>query len=178
MLFRMYITQTDADYLNLNFFHAFESNQAKKGIRKFRIRFTCFMLLLMGVAYWLLEWTIFNVLILALYTILALFLLKPIQKGLFKVQMKQFKKNAKLPFEPVSAFEFYENTFVEIAPTNKNEYDYKAIERVCIVKDRYILLYTNSLNAYQLPISQIKEQVDYDAFIHFLGQKFSTVEYY
>ena len=95
-----------------------------------------------------------------------------------KVQIKRLKKIGKLPFDPESTLEFHEDKMVEITALQRTEQSYSIFERICVVKNRYILLYISSVSAYILPILQIKEQLNQDDFIEFLSRKCTNVEYY
>lgn len=56
--------------------------------------------------------------------------------------------------------------------------NYSILERICVVKDRYILLYKSSVSAYILPVLQTKEQLDQEDFMEFLSKKCTNIEYY
>ena len=84
----------------------------------------------------------------------------------------------KLPFDPVSTLEFYEDKMVEITALQRTEQSYSIFERICVVKDRYIFLYKSSVSAYILPVLQIKEQLNQEDFIEFLSKKCTNIEYY
>ena len=84
----------------------------------------------------------------------------------------------KLPFDPVSTLEFYEDKMVEITASSRTEQGYAIFERVCIVKERYIFLYKSSISAYILPMEQVKEQLNQEDLMAFLSKKCTNVEYY
>ena len=67
---------------------------------------------------------------------------------------------------------------VEITASSRTEQGYAIFERVCIVKERYILLYKSSVSAYILPMAQVKIQLNYEDFVEFLSQKCANIEYY
>jgi len=67
---------------------------------------------------------------------------------------------------------------VEITALQRTEQSYSILERICVVKNRYILLYKSSVSAYILPVLQTKEQLDQEDFIEFLSKKCTNVEYY
>lgn len=95
-----------------------------------------------------------------------------------KKQINQLEKMGKLPFSPVATIEFFEDKLVEKTPSTSIEQTYNAIERVCVLKDSYIFIYKDTITAYLLPIPQLKAQADLEAFMHFLTEKCTTVEYY
>ena len=90
----------------------------------------------------------------------------------------ELKKIGKSSFTPTSTLEFYEDYFVEISPSVRSEQKYAAIERIYVVKDRYIFMYFSSTGAYVLPIAQIKEQINQEEFMLFLSRKCSDIAYY
>ena len=95
-----------------------------------------------------------------------------------KTQIKRLKKVGKLPFDPVSTLEFHEDKMVEVTALQRTEQSYSIFERICVVKDRYVLLYKSSVSAYILPVLQIKEQLNQEDFIEFLSKKCTNIEYY
>lgn len=181
MHYQLKINLTDEDYLAFNVFHNLESKNGKKMVRKGRMIFSG-MIILLSAAYVLLKgWGIDSMLYLALVTPITVIYLACHKKLLIrsmKKHIQQLKKNGKLPFDPESTLEFYEDRFAEITPTCRSERDYTIFERICVLKDRYLLLYNSSIGAYILPIPQIKEQVDLQEFLDFIMSKCSTVEYY
>ena len=181
MLFKLNLNLTEDDYLNFNTFHTFESAYGKKTVIKTRIMFILIMALLevyiifafgptpLGIGY--------AALLLAFVVLYMVFFKKIVTRNI-NAQIKRLKKIGKLPFDPVSTLEFYEDKLVEVTPSSRTEQGYGVLERICVVKDRYILLYKSSVNAYKLPVAQIKEQLDQESFIAFLSGKCANVEYY
>ena len=181
MLFNLNINLCEDDYLSFNNFNSFESAHGKKLVKKTRIRFILAMVFLAALVVFILGWTTFSVTyatLLLLFTVLYTLFFKKILTRNTKAQIKQLKKIGKLPFDPVSTLEFYEDKMVEITASSRTEQGYAIFERVCIVKDRYILLYKSSIGAYILPMAQVKEQLNQEDFIAFLAKKCTNVEYY
>ena len=181
MLFQVTINLNEEDYLSFNNFHSFESVYGKKMIRKHRFFFTLIMVILAALCILVRGLTIFSVIYsvdLMLITLLYMLFLKKVLSWITKAQIKQFKKTGKLPYDPVSTFEFYEDKMVEITPSNRTEQGYNIFERVCVVKDRYIILYKNIAVACILPVAQIKAQLNQEDLIDFLSKKCTNVEYY
>lgn len=181
MLFRLNINQTEEDYFNFNRFHATETPQGKKSIKKAHIIFVLGIAMLMAIIVLLEGWTTFTMICAVILGLHCVFYFvtykKTVVKNLRK-QIKRLKETGKLPFDPVSTFEFHEDKLVEITEDTHTERKYASIERVCVFKDSYIFLYNSSVTAYVLPISQIRAQVNQEDFIRFLSQKCNTVEYY
>ena len=74
--------------------------------------------------------------------------------------------------------EFYEDKMAEATNTSRMELSDCALERICIVKDRYVYLYNSSVSGYILPIPQIRQQVNEEEFLQFLTEKCPNVEHY
>ena len=181
MLFNLNINLSEDDYLSFNNFHSFESMHGKKLINKTRIFFVLAMMILAALFLLVMGLTTFSItyaVLLLLFTLLYMVFFKKILTRNVKTQIKRLKKVGKLPFDPVSTLEFYEDRMVEITALQRTEQSYNIFERVCVVKDRYILLYKSSVSAYILPVLQIKEQLNQEDFIGFLSQKCTNVEYY
>lgn len=181
MHFQLNITLTEEDYLAFNIFHSFESANGKKLIQKSRIFFIGFMALLMVIVLFTFESTTFSIIyatVLGSFTALYMLAFRKILERNMKVQIKRLKKTGKLPFEPVSTLEFYEDTLVEITASKRTEQNYHALERMCVVADRFILLYHSSVAAYILPMPQVKAQTNQDDLLSFLSGKCNTMERY
>ena len=182
MLFQLNINLNEDDYFNFNNFHSFESTHGKKLIRKTRIIFILEMVSPVALVVLIRGWTTFSVIfatLILLFTLLYMVVFfKKVLTHNIKVQIKRLKKIGKLPFDPESTLEFHEDKMVEITALQRTEQSYSIFERICVVKNRYILLYKSSVSAYILPILQIKEQLNQDDFIEFLSRKCTNVEYY
>ena len=181
MLYQLNITLSEDDYLDFNTFHSFESTHGKKLIRKTRIFFILAMVFLAALVVLMLGWTTFSIIYAALLLLFALLYMVFFKKVLtrnVKKQIKHLKKVGKLPFEPVSTLEFYEDKMVEITALQRAEQSYSIFERICVVKGRYILLYKSSVSAYILPVLQINEHLNQKDFIEFLSKKCTNVEFY
>ena len=181
MLFQLNINLSEDDYLDFNKFHSFESMHGKKLINKTRIFFVLAMIILAALFILVKGLTIFTItyaVLLLLFTLLYMVFFKKILTRNVKTQIKRLKKVGTLPFDPVSTLEFHEDKMVEITALQRTEQSYSIFERICVVKDRYVLLYKSSVGAYILPVSQIKEQLNQEDFIAFLAKKCTNVEYY
>ena len=181
LCFRFLINLSEEDYIAFNSFHAFCSPLGKKNLRKMRIT-----IILLGIflSVALLTWqgltlpTACGILAAGLYTLFYLLFYKKIILRNLKKSIENMKKTGKLPYDPVATLELYEDKLVEITPTSRTEYRYEAFERICVVSEKFILLYRSSANAYIFPIDQIRAQANQDVFLGFLYQKCPTIEYY
>lgn len=181
MLFQLNINLSEEDYLSFNNFHSFESVNGKKAIRKNRLFFTLSIIFLAVLLVLVMGLTTFSVIytaLLLLFTLLYMVFFKKILTHNMKAQIKRLKKTGKLPYDPVSTLEFYEDKIVEITESSRTEQSYNIFERICVVKNRYILLYKTSVTAYILPVAQINTQLNQQDFVAFLSTKCTNVEYY
>ena len=181
MLFQLNIYLSEEDYLDFNKFHSFESMHGKKLINKTRIIFVLAMIILAALFLLVMGLTTFFItyaVLLLLFTLLYMVFFKKILTRNIQTQIKRLKKIGKLPFDPISTLEFYEDKMVEITASSRTEQSYTIFERVCVVKDRYILLYKSSVTAYILPVAQIKAQLNQENLVDFLSKKCTNVEYY
>ncbi|MBR5529638.1 MAG: hypothetical protein IKU57_04095 [Oscillospiraceae bacterium] len=181
MLFNLNINLSENDYLSFNNFHSFESTHGKKLIIKTRIFFVLAMIILAALFLLVMGLTTFSItyaVLLLLFTLLYMVFFKKILTRNVKTQIKRLKKVGKLPFDPVSTLEFHEDKMVEITALQRTEQSYSIFERICVVKNRYVLLYKSSVSAYILPVTQIEAQLNQEDFIDFLSQKCTNVEYY
>lgn len=181
MRFELNITLTEADYIAFNRFHSFESPQGKQMIRNTLIFIISFAAVSSLIIVLLRGWTMFSTVYVTLMTLFTtvycLFFKKIVTRNL-EAQIKKMKKTGKLPFDPVSKAEFYEDKFADISPSKRMELGYEALEKICVVAEQYIFLYQSSVTAHILPIPQIKAQLPYEDFLSFISQKCNKVEYY
>lgn len=179
MHYQLKLSLTEEDYLAFNQYHSLQSPFGKKMVRKSQIFFVCAMIVLAALIFLVFGRTTFAMAYagaLGLFTIVYLLLFKKIIKRTIKAQIKQIKSASKLPYDPESTLEFYEDTLVELAAGKRLEQSYGVLERICIWGEDYIFLYSSSVNAYILPMAQVKAQVDVAAFMDFLSQKCGAIE--
>lgn len=180
MHFGFVIRITEQDYLDFNYFHALESKQGKKQLMKSRLAMLALYALLMSMAILLTGWkdyTAWYILTILVCALIHTLLLKHSMKRNIRKGIKNMKKTGRLPYDEESKLEFFDNVLVETGPTNRTEYKYQAVERVCVVKDQFVLIYTNSAQANVIPIWQLRQQVDMEAFLAFLTVKCGMIEY-
>lgn len=181
MLFQLNINLSEEDYLAFNIFHSFESMHGKKAIRKSRLFFALAMIILAVLVMLVTGVTTFSVIyaaMLLLFTSLYMVFFKKIFTRNINAQIKRLKKIGKLPYDPISTLEFHEDKMAEISASKRTEHGYNIFERICIVKDRYIFMYHNSVGAYILPVEQLNTQLNQKDFVDFLSAKCTNFEYY
>lgn len=181
MLYQFNIHLTEDDYVAFNQFHSFETPQGKQLIRNSRMILTLVMAVLAALFLIVDGFTSFSVtyaVVLGLFTVFYLTMFKKIMNRNIQKQIQKLKKTGKLPFDPVSTIEFHEDRMVEITASRHTEQRYDAMERICVVGERYLFLYYSSVGAYILPIPQIRAQAAPEELLGFLMQKCGKVEYY
>lgn len=181
MLYKLNLTLTDADYVNFNFFQTFETPLGRKNILKCRILLAVGMALVAAIAVFARGWSQTSAIYVAICALLAavfMVFLKRIMKTSLKKQLSQLRKSGKFHYTPQSEIEFYDDKFVEISENQPIEKSYDAIERVCVAGNRYIYMFTSSVGAYILPLSQVEKQLDKEEFLNFIRKKCPKVELY
>ena len=181
MQFQLNISLTEDDYLSFNYFQSLESQQAQKTVKKSRSIFIIAVMALMVLFVVVNGWDSFTatyIVLLSICTIVYSFFFKKLVRRNIKMQVKHLKKTGKLPFDPVSTLEFYEDKVVEITPAKRIEQSYDVLEKICLLPGRYIFLYTSSVGAYILPVYQVNAQLCKDEFWNFISKKCKTIEKY
>ena len=181
MQYQINVTLTEDDYIAFNHFHALESVPGKKQVQKSRVFLAVFFAALAAIIILILGWTTFSITYITLLGIFGfvyiLFFKKIVRRNITK-QVQRLKKQGKLPFDAYTTMEFYDDKLVEITEKARTERSYDTLERICVVKDQYIFLYTSSIGAHLLPIGQLNAQTDLNEFLNFICQKCSIVEYF
>lgn len=181
MQYQFNINLTENDYIAFNHFHALDSLPGKKQVQKSRIFMAVFFAALAAIIILILGWTTFSITYITLLGIFGfvyiLFFKKIVRRNITK-QVQRLKKQGKLPFDAYTTMEFYDDKLVEITEKARTERSYNTLERICVVKDQYIFLYTSSVGAHLLPIGQLIAQTNLNDFLNFICQKCRTVEYY
>lgn len=181
MNFRFDITLTEEAYLDFNKFHATESATGKKTVRRGKLTILAvilaFTLLELVVTGWNEEFFGFLA-IMVLMGVSSFCFFNKLALLMVKLQIKQLKKTGKLPFDTQTTYEFYEDKLALTVSDGRMEQSYDGLERVCVVPERFLLIYRNTSQAFVLPIPQIRQQGDLDALVQFLAQKCGAVERY
>ena len=176
MKYQFQISLTEDDYLQFNKFHLFRSPY---GRRKFYRGATVAGVIFLVIAFLpaLVKGFTMRTVAEAIPVLLfALLLLcyKPYLMLFLKAHIKRQKKNGKVSFSPKATMEFYEDHLVETTEENRTEQKYIAVERISVVENRYIYLYTNSIMAYILPFACFESKEQYQEFLEFLKTNVSS----
>ena len=86
------------------------------------------------------------------------------------------KGKAKKPYTPDSVLEFYDGFFKEIAPDNKSEINYTALDKITVIKNRYVFLFLDGVRGYVVPFSCFESEAQEKKFIDFLSTVCSKTE--
>ena len=179
MRFLLQITFTEEDYISAQLFDQRETRSAKKKIMKSRMLFLVFAVWLTVMAYFLLgaSYLIYFIAFLTTYFVsrYILFLDEGLKRFL-KESVEHWKKRGRIPED--SRIEFYDDKMVSVSALVRTERAFQSIERICVVKDRFILLYNDSGGMSILPYGQVAAQVDMGAFLQFLTEKCGAPECY
>ena len=182
MLYRLNITLTEEDYFAFNCFHSYESPKGKKQFQRLRLMFVLLMAFLAALFVYRHGWPrcIPNLISEAVVATIGYFLIfsnKALRRNMRR-QIKRLTENGKMPYDSANTFEFYEDKLVEFTNASRTEKTYPAFERICVLSDRYVYLYTNAIGAYILPIEQVKAQTDFQSFLAYLKEICPNVEHY
>ena len=91
---------------------------------------------------------------------------------------KSFLKGSKKPYTPDSTLEFYDGFFKEIAPDNKSEINYTAVDKISVVKNRYVFIFLDGIRGYVVPFDCFESEAEAKEFTDFLGTVCNKAEFY
>lgn len=170
MKYQFQITLTDEDYLNYNLFYALRSPYAAKTNKRVRVFFSLLMIvtaLALLISDGLRYGSLFAAsVVLALVLVYNLRYKRSIVNA-YRNLIKRNKKNGKVAYTPKSTLELGEDFLVETSPDNKTEQKYSSIERISVIKDRYVYLHINHLMAYIIPMTSFASNEEYQSFFEF-----------
>lgn len=181
MIYKIDTTLTDELYADFNCFTAVETKTAKRAVIISRIIINAIYvacLVAIALADGFSTFLFIYAVSLASLSVYNTVNMKKIVKKSTIRQLNKIRKTGKVPYSPTATIEFYEDKLIDISPNSRIEQNYQGLDRICVVKGRFILLYTSNIGAYIVPEEQAKAQVDLDEFIQFITQKCSSVEYY
>ena len=181
MPYRFQITLSEEDELSFNVFHLLESPEGKKNLLRTRLIYIGISVLLCVAACLFVRdapqfLTIYYFLF-GGFTLIYTLQLKKLHIRNIKRQIQRLIKQGKLPFGDPSTIEFFEETVVDSSVGQRLEVRYDALEKVLIVNNEYIYLYTNAATAIILPICQVRAQADMGEFLAFLKEKCPGITY-
>ena len=172
---------TDEDYLEFNKFHAIRSPYGKKTVRNCRILIACIFALAIVATLLSGGFTLDSVFRSIPYAVLLLLFeifLKAFLIATVKSTVKQLKKKGKMAYTPHSTLEFKESSFIESCDEHVTEQSYASVERISVIKEKYVYLHTNNLAGFIVPSSAFSCKAEYEAFIAFLPTICPTIDHY
>ena len=165
------IRLTDEDYFAFNKFHAIRSPYGKKNVRNCRIIIVCIFGLAILCTLISGNFTLDSVLQSIPYSVLLLLFeifLKSFWVATVKSTIKQLKKKGKMAYTPFSILEFKERSFTETCDEHVTEQSYASVERISVIKEKYIYLHTNNLAGFIIPASVFSCKREYEEFVAYL----------
>lgn len=180
MRFSFNVRLTDEDYLLFNEFALKNSGMSKKADIIIKILVSLIFILsalnlvltngmntvsAVGVIFLVVMWLIFMLCSKRANAVFTKFFTRMLIKG-----------KDKKPYTPDSVLEFYDDCFREIASDNKSEINYTAVDRIAVVKNRYIFLFLDQIRGYVVPFSCFKSEAQEKEFIDFLSTVCSKTE--
>ncbi len=181
MLYKFNTNITDKDYLELNEFSLLKTKEAKKRILLTRVVVTVIFAFFIVAVLISGEFTLPSIIIstiLALSVIISQILHIPTLRRSIKANIKNLKKQGKLPYSPTAELEFYEDKLIETTPSSKSEVMYTQFEKVCVIGQKMIYLFNSSISAYLLPASAFNSKEQLNEFLEFIKTKVPKTEYY
>lgn len=181
MKFRFDVKLSERDYVDYNLFHLTKSPYGKKQLFSMRVMIAVLTVLLAVMALvkngFTTEGLIQAIAPIFIFTVLQL-LLKPLFSVFTRVAVKSMKKTGKPAYSPTSVIEFDEDSFTETTPENRIEQKYSSVERISIIKDRFVYIHINNIMAYIIPMSSFETKEQYAAFTDFIKTKCVSIDIY
>lgn len=87
------------------------------------------------------------------------------------------KGKSKKPYTPESTLEFYDDFFKEIAPDNKSETNYTAVEKINVVMNQYVFIFIDSIRGFIIPFNCFETPDEEKEFLAFLGTLTKNIEF-
>lgn len=182
MRFSFDIKLTDKDYLLFNEFHSKNSEMSKKTIRLARILYIitfalCGIMLLINEG--LNPGTVVGAIFFLLAGLMLCLYAKKLNVSSNKAAARMLiKGKSKKPYTAESVIEFYDDFFKEIAPDNRTESNYTAIDKICVVMNSYVFIFIDSVRGYIVPFSSFRNADEEKDFLAFLGTLTKNIEFF
>ena len=182
MRFNFNVRLTDEDYLLFNEFTLKNSGMTKKSDIIMKI-LLCVLFIVFGINLVLVNGisTVSVTALILLFILGMIFILcsKKANAAFTKIFTRiLIKGKEKKPYTPDSTLEFYDSFFKEIAPDNKSEINYTAIDKISVVKNRYVFIFLDGIRGFVVPFSCFENEQEAKAFTDFLATVCSKTEFY
>lgn len=181
MLYKFNIKMTEDDYLEFNKFWAMKSHYGKKQMLSIRIMMVAIVLLFCFISLYgggFSADAFIGIIPLLILLVLFQVFLKTFFTFILKSNIKTLKKTGKMPYSANSIMQFYEDEFVEITDQNECKQKYSVIERVSIIKGKYIHIHINNIMAYNLPWFCFDSDQQREDFMEFIKSKCNNIDIY
>lgn len=177
MKFKFDININDDDFYKFNEFIILRSPYGKKSMMSLRLAIVV-MLGLFSVMSFVMNGVTKGTLI-ALIPTAALILimqlvLNPVMKSTLKKQLKTMSDS----FSPKAAMEVYEDKIVYNDKDGEHNLRLGALERVSIIKGKYVYLHASSSKGYIIPMESFESGEQYAEFESLLKEKCKEINYY
>lgn len=180
MRFQLKVQVTEEEYLEQILYEDMKSPRGKKRMVKNRLRilvsYALITALFLVISRPSVKYTMYFLAFLVVYSAVHMLLFNSIVKFRLKRWFKRAMKDGTAHLDREAEYGFYEDKLVETTRSTNTEQTYEGVTGVCI-RENMITIYAGA-GYYMLPVSQIKQQVDYDAFATFLAEKCKSVEWY
>jgi hypothetical protein len=181
MKFQFQISLNEDDYFQFNKFHLFQSPYgSKRSYRGVTLAGVIFLVIafLLTLLKGFTTRAVVEAIPILLFSLL-LFFYKPYLLFVLKAHIDRQKKKGKVAFSPKASMEFYEDHLVETTEENRTEQKYVSVERISVVKERYVYLHTNNIMAYIIPMAAFASKEEYDSFLAFAKESISEkIDFY
>ena len=178
---KLEVFMNENDYLEFNIFHMLRSPYGEKLIKKMRILMAAIFLIGALAILILLNFKTPSIIgasvLVIMMIVFQLFYKKSIVLNL-KMTIKQLKKKGKMAYAPYSTIEFKKDSIVETTDTEITEKKYSAVERICVVENKYVYIYTNNVGAYIIPMGSFSGTERFDEFLNLLKGINKEIKYY
>lgn len=105
-------------------------------------------------------------------------LLIPFVNLMLKLNISLLKKSGKMPYSQSAVIEFFGDSFTETTDINKTEHIYSAIEKICVIGEKYVFIYISSVSGYIIPFHAFDSFKQRGEFLEFIKGKCPEIKYY
>ena len=180
MKYKLNISLTDEDYLEYNKFYSLRSPYGKKTLNSIRL-LTALIILLFIIMYasfnaFSLNSLYYIIPLLAILLIFEFFIPSFLMLAV-KANISRQRKTGQLGFTPFSVIEFHDEGIVEISEHMRLEQKYSAMDRIFVVDNKVIYIFTSHLGGYILPVSSFESNAQYAEFLEFIATKCPNISF-
>ena len=181
MKFNLECKINDEDYYKYNEFVILRSPYGKKSMAALRLAIVI-MLGLFSVMAFVMNGVTKGTLIALIPTagliLIMQLALNPIMKSTLKKQLKALKDSGKPTYSEKSHIEVYDDHFVETDADGVHKVRFASVERVSVIKDKYVYVHVSSSNGYIFKADCFEDSEQLAAFTDLLKEKCKEINYY